>query len=68
MSETQEPYITASVTPINICAEEVTPTLAELKLIRRIRQARAQGRMLLIDCDAMTWYLVGRRENITHPY
>jgi len=36
---------------------------SETKMIERIRQAKSQGRMVLIDPDSMTWYLVGKMEN-----
>lgn len=66
MSEQQEPYITATL-PIVALEDNSPPSTDEMKLLRRIRQARAQGRLLIVDCDAMIWYLVGKPENLrTH--
>lgn len=42
---------------------ETVPTPDELRLIRRLRQAAGQGRMLLVDPASMRWWLVGSVEH-----
>lgn len=37
-------------------------TDAEMKLILRLRQAAGQGRLVVIDPDAMVWYMCGPQE------
>lgn len=37
-------------------------TDAEMRLILRLRQAAGQGRLVVVDPDAMAWYLCGPQE------
>lgn len=63
MSEHQEPYLTVTQ-PVSVLEDNAPPSIEEMKLLRRIRQASAQGRLIIVDCDAMVWYLVGKPENL----
>ena len=62
MSDRQESY-TAVVDPT--WAAQNRPlrlTDAEVRLILRLRQAAGQGRLIVVDPDAMVWYLCGPQE------
>jgi hypothetical protein len=37
-------------------------TDAEMRLILRLRQAAGQGRLVVVDPDAMVWYFCGPQE------
>jgi hypothetical protein len=57
------PYIVDESSQVISKPLTVTLSRQEINLILRIRQAAEQGRMVLIDPDAMVWYLVGKMEN-----
>lgn len=62
-------YTTASSTPAVSTPIAAPDTLLlidqeEINLIRRYRQARAQGMMLMIDADSGTLRMCGRAEQL----
>jgi hypothetical protein len=62
MSERQEGY-SATVDPTWAAQQRpLRLTDAEMRLILRLRQAAQQGKLMVIDADAMTWYLCGPQE------
>jgi hypothetical protein len=63
MTEERSLYKTSFDNMTTAQQRQLRLTDAEMRLVLRLRQAAGQGRLLVVDADAMTWYLCGPPEH-----